>query len=322
MNLGIIGTGAKQPKLVVTNDDLTKIGDTNDEWIRTRTGICERRILTDDTLEDLAIAASKEALASSGKAAEDIDLIVVATFTPTNFTPNMACFLKKELGAKNAVAFDLNSACSGFVYSVWVAKNIMDAQGLKNALIVGSDALSKVTNWDDRSTFVLFGDGAGAAIMSAVDAGGILAMEVKNYDDDGASLGVNGLDVGTPFFESDKYEKSVTRMEGAAVFRFATAACAEIMEKLAAKAGKKLSEIQHFVPHQANGRIVDHVAAKLGIPIERFFKNMDKYGNTSAASVPMAMHEMFVARKPKKGDLVMAMAFGGGLTAGGFLFEI
>jgi len=318
----LIGFGKTVPKLEIHNDEMAKIGDTNDEWIRTRTGISYRRILTgDETLEKLMEAASRQAIDEAKITPKDIDLIIVATFTPTNFTPNSACYVKRVLGAEKAIAFDINSACSGFVYAVWLAQNLMKAEGYKNALVLGGDALSKVTNWEDRSTFVLFGDGCGACVLSSSNKdSGILATHVKNYDDSG-SLWVTGMNYATPF-EKHEEPKPYTIMDGKNVFKFATSECVNVIKKLVEKANIKLSDVDYFVPHQANGRIIDHVSAKLEIPPEKFYKNVDKYGNTSAASVPMALAELFENVKPKKGQLVMCVAFGGGLTAGGFLFRV
>jgi 3-oxoacyl-[acyl-carrier-protein] synthase-3 len=321
----IIGTGAAVPKRVITNEDITKVGDTSDEWITSRTGIKERRMLSGEALQDLAKDAAREALDAANIAAADLDLIIVATFTPTNFTPNTACYLKSTMGAGKAVAFDINSACSGFAYSLWVAQSIMAVHGYKNALIIGADALSIVTNWDDRSTFVLFGDGAGAAVLCGEDEasrGEILASTVHNFDDEGHSLFVTGINNGTPFYKPGTSEKSIVTMDGKTVFRFATVVCVDIMRELAEKAKVTLDEVSYFVLHQANGRIIDHVAGKLKLPIERFFKNVDKYGNTSAASVPIALHQMMQECRPKTGELVMLAAFGGGLTAGGAVFRV
>lgn len=320
----IMGTGSAAASRVVTNNDLAAIGETSDEWIQTRTGISERRMLAEgETLEGLAERASLDALTGSGLAASELDLIIVGTFTPTNFTPNTASTLKKKLGAERAIAFDLNAACSGFVYAVWVMESLMKANGYKNALVVGAEALSTVTNWEDRSTFVLFGDGAGAAVFQAGEGGksGILASCVHSYDDVADSLIVTGIDVATPFNKKED-EKSIIKMDGATVFKFATATCTAIIEELIEKAGITIEQVDYIVPHQANGRIVDYVAGKLGVPKEKFFKNMDRYGNTSAASVPIALHEMWEEKKPKAGEIVLVVAFGGGLTAGGFVMEV
>lgn len=317
----IVGTGSATPKLVIKNDDLAKIGDTNDEWIRTRTGILERRLLSgDEKVEDLALASVNEALNKAKVKGEEIDLIIVATFTPTNFTPNTACYIKRLIGAKNAVGFDINSACSGFVYGVWMAQGLMKANNYKNAIVIGAEGLSKVTNWEDRSTFVLFGDGAGAAVLQKNNEKGILSSVVHNFDDEG-DLWVTGMDYCHPF---DKHEESkpITKMNGGEVFKFATKAFEDILNELAEKANIKVSDIKYIVPHQANKRIIDFAAKKFDLPEDAFFVNIEKYGNTSAASVPLALNELYAEREVKKGDKIACIAFGGGLTAGGFLYEV
>jgi len=331
----ISGFGKAVPKKTIHNNDLAKIGDTNDEWITSRTGISYRHIISgDESLSSLMVKASKKAIGQTNITSEEIDLIICATFTPTNICPNAACYVKRQIGASKAVAFDINSACSGFIYATWVAQNLMKAEGYKNALVIGGDALSKVTNWEDRSTFVLFGDGCGAVTLSYDNklpeerrgdilspAEGILAIEVQNHDDVSGSLCVTGINTATPF-EPHEETKPHIIMNGKNVFKFATNAFADMIGTLCKKANIEINDIDYFVPHQANARIIDHVANKMDIPLEKFFKNIDKYGNTSAGSVPIALAELVEEKKPKKGSIICSVAFGGGLTAGGLLFEI
>jgi len=317
------GFGRSVPKRAIHNNEMAEIGDTNDEWITTRTGISYRRILSkDETLNDLMVDASKTAISGANITPEEIDLIICATFTPTNFCPNAACHVKHQIGASKAVAFDINSACSGFIYAVWAAQNLMKAEGYKNALVIGGEALSKITNWDDRSTFVLFGDGCGAAVLQADNnSNGILAIEVQNHDDVGDSLWVTGINSATPFEEHEEIKPHVI-MDGKNVFKFATGVFVDMINTLCEKAKIAIENIDYFVPHQANARIIDYVANKMDIPLEKFFKNIDKYGNTSAGSVPIALAELMEEKKPPKGSIICSVAFGGGLTAAGVLFEV
>ena len=316
----ITGTGSALPDRVLTNDDLAKFVDTNDEWISTRTGIKKRRITDENTsTSDLAYAASLKAIEKAGLSASDIDLIVLATSTPDflNF-PSTACLVQERLGASNAAAFDLSAACTGFVYALTTASQFVESQIQKNVLVIGADTLSKYVDWEDRNTCVLFGDGAGAAVVQPSSNGsGILASYLAA---DGAGGGYLQNPVGgsrTPISESAiKERKNYVRMDGRAVFKFSTRVILEGIEKVLEKSGLTKSEISLLIPHQANTRIINHAVEKLGLSPQKVCVNIHNYGNTSAATIPIALDEAISEGKVNKGDIVVTIGFGGGLTWG------
>lgn len=321
--------GKALPRLIVKNDDLNKFVDTNDEWIIARTGIKERRISTDESALDLAVAAAKTAL--EGENYEDINLVIVATATPDRIVPSMGALVKRELGLTNAIAFDINTACSGFIYGVWIAEALMKngmavtTNTVNKALIIGVERLSRILNWEDRGTCILFGDGAGAALLEEnINEKGILASFVKNYDDNSNSLTCGMEYLKTPYSneELDNPEKQYLSMHGTQVFKFAVNAIGEVMEKSLEMAGLSADDIAYFVPHQANSRIIVSAAKKFKQPIEKFQISLGETGNVSAASVPMALYDIMETGKVKKGDKIMLMGFGGGLSAGAIIFEI
>lgn len=303
MSVGILGIGRYVPDRVLTNFDLEKMMDTSDEWIRTRTGIEERRIADDNTdTSDMAYHASAEALEDAGLSAEDIDLIIVATVTPDMAFPSVACLIQDRLGAKRAAAMDLGAACAGFMYGMIVAQQFIENKVYKNILVVGSEKLSKITNWEDRSTAVLFGDGAGAVVMGPVSEGkGILSFE----------LGADGRGA------KDLYQDGpYIAMNGREVFKFAVRQMGESAVDVINKAGLTKDDIDLLIPHQANIRIMEASRERLGLEEDKLYKTVHKYGNTSSSSIPLALYDARKEGKMKDGDVVVLVGFGGGLTWG------
>ncbi|MFV0516643.1 MAG: 3-oxoacyl-ACP synthase III family protein [Aminipila sp.] len=331
MGITLKKTGKALPDLIVKNDDINRFVDTNDEWIVARTGIHERRASTKESAVDLAVAASKIAL--EGENYDDINLVIVATVTPDKIVPSMGALVKRELGLDNAIAFDINTACSGFIYGVWIAEalinngNVNNAKTnvIKKALVIGVERLSRIIDWTDRGTCILFGDGAGAALLeSNEEENGILASFVKNYDDTTNSLTCGMEYLKTPFTdeERDNPEKQCLSMNGSQVFKFAVNAIGEVMEKTLELAGLTPDDISYYVPHQANSRIISSAAKRFKQPIDKFQISLGETGNVSAASVPMALYDIMETGKIKKGDKIMLMGFGGGLSAGAVIFEV
>lgn len=302
MNVGILGIGRYVPEKVVTNHDLEKIMDTSDEWIRTRTGIAERRI-ADDTIDTsyMAVEASKKALEDAGISGEDIDLILVATVTPDRAFPAVACVIQEAIGAKHAAAMDLSAACAGFMYGMITAQQFIQTGTYKNVLVVGSDKLSKIVDWNDRNTAVLFGDGAGAIVMGAVSEGkGVLSFE----------LGADGS--GGKHLYQDEY----VMMNGREVFKFAVRQLGDSCLRFLDKAGLTKEDVDFLVPHQANIRIMESARERLNLPQEKMSMTIEKFGNTSASSIPIAMVEELQNGRIQDGDLIILVGFGGGLTWG------
>jgi 3-oxoacyl-[acyl-carrier-protein] synthase-3 len=303
MSAGILGMGKFVPEHVVTNTDLEKVMDTSDEWIRTRTGIEERRIADDDTdTSDMAFAAAEQAIQNAGLTAADIDLILVATVTPDHPFPSVACLLQDRLGAKHIPAMDISAACSGFMYGMVTAKQFIDNDTFQHVLVVGVEKLSKITDWDDRGTAVLFGDAAAAAVLGHVSDGkGILSFE----------LGADGS--GSKYlYQDDKFIK----MNGREVFKFAVRQMGESAVHVVEKAGLKKEDIDYLIPHQANIRIMEASRERLEIPEEKMIKTIQKYGNTSASSIPLALLDAVENGQITDGDLIVMVGFGGGLTWG------
>ncbi|WP_353856131.1 beta-ketoacyl-ACP synthase III [Bacillus sp. Bos-x628] len=304
MNAGIIGLGRYIPEKVITNHDLEKMVDTSDEWIRTRTGIEERRIASDDVnTSHMALAAAKKALAAADVAAEDIDMILVATVTPDQAFPTVACMIQEQLGAHKACAMDISAACAGFMYGLVTGKQFIESGTYQHVLVVGVEKLSRITDWDDRNTAVLFGDGAGAAVLGTVSEGkGILAFE----------LGADGR--GGKHLYLD--EKDHTIMNGREVFKFAVRQMGESSVNVIKKAGLSKEDVDFLIPHQANIRIMEAARERLELPVEKMSKTVHKYGNTSAASIPISLCEEIEAGKIHDGDVIVMVGFGGGLTWG------
>ncbi|MFY9496356.1 MAG: beta-ketoacyl-ACP synthase III [Halanaerobiales bacterium] len=312
----ITGLGKYIPPKILTNKDLEKMVDTSDEWITTRTGIKERHIVEDDvSTSDIAFYAAQEALENSGLSAEELDLIIVATVTPDMPFPATACIVQERLGAKNAAAFDLEAGCSGFVSSLAVAAQFIESGLYKNALVIGAEILSRITDWEDRSTCVLFGDGAGAAVLQATDQGGMLAFELGADGSGGKSLYIPAGGSLKPSSTTTIEEKEhYIRMEGNQVFKFAVKTMGYAAVKVIEKAGLKAEDVDLFIPHQANTRIIQAAANKLKLSEDKVFVNLPKYGNTSSASVPIALAEAREEGLIKNGDIIVLVAFGAGLT--------
>jgi len=310
--VGVLGTGMHVPERVLTNHDLEQMVDTSDEWIVTRTGMRERRIAREDeTTSDLAYEASLKALARAGINPEDLDLIVVATITPDNLFPSTACRLQARLGAKKAAAFDLSAACSGFIYGLANAVNFIATGIYKYVLVVGAECLSKITDYTDRNTCILFGDGAGAVVLGPVPEGRGFRSFVLGADGEGGEL----LKLAESGSENGP-GKPVIRMAGSEVFKFAVRIMGAAAEEALDKAGMNKADVDLLVPHQANIRIIQAALNRLELPEEKCMVNLDKYGNVSAASIPIALAEADEQGRLKEGDCVVMVGFGGGLTWG------
>lgn len=316
MTTRILGTGSYLPANVVTNDDLAKIMDTSDEWIRTRTGICSRHISEDENTSDMAVKAAKEALLDAGVDASEIELIIVATFTGEKLMPNIASIVQAQIGAQNAVCFDLSAACSGFLFALNVAHGFIKFGTYKKALIIGAENLSKTVDWDDRSTAVLFGDGAGAAVVGA-DSEGMVDFVMGSDGIRGEVLYMNGKQLANPYVKLEETEVNPWMyMNGQEVFKFAVRKVPECVEELLEKANIDKSDIDYFILHQANVRIIESVSKRLGVDIDKFPTNLARCGNTSAASIPILLDELNKNGTLKKGDRLILSGFGGGLSWG------
>lgn len=315
--VGIIGIGSFVPEKILTNFDLEKMVDTTDKWITERTGISERRIADEKTsTSDLAEKAARRAIEDAKITPEDIDLIIVATVSPDQFFPSTACLVQNKIKAVNATAFDISAACSGFIYALTTAWQFIKTGYYKKALIIGADTLSKLTDWEDRNTCVLFGDGAGAFVLSEVDEGGILSTYMGS---DGA--GVDLLTCPACFYtpeeeEKRKNHKQTMWMSGGDVFKFAVKIMPHAFEKALERAGITAEQVDWYIPHQANLRIIDASAKKFNLPMEKFIVTLQWFGNTSASSIPIALDESIKKGKIKKGETLAMAAFGAGLTWG------
>ncbi|PWX09465.1 3-oxoacyl-ACP synthase [Clostridium perfringens] len=322
-NAKMIGFGLYTPKNLVENEKLQEFLETSDEWIRTRTGIERRYISLDENTSDLAVEASKKALSQAGLSAEDIDLIIVATVTPDNFTPSTACIVQDKLGAKNAWAFDINAACTGFIYALKLGRSLIRSGEANNALIIGAETLSKALNWEDRGSCVLFGDGAGATVLTSTEEDcGIKCVNVKSDGSNGDSLVIQGLPLNSPFKDGKEVSENYINMNGREIFKFATKVMEESIVEILEKENIKIEDIAAIIPHQANLRIIDYVVKRLGIPREKFITNLQNYGNTSGASIPIALCESIDEGNLKKGDNIIMVGFGGGLTWGAALIKL
>jgi 3-oxoacyl-[acyl-carrier-protein] synthase-3 len=321
--VSITGLGSSVPARVMTNDELAKIVDTTDEWIVARTGIRERRVAgPDEALSDVCLPAARDALAGAGLAGSDLDLVIVATVTPDMAFPATAALIADELGASNAGAFDLSAGCTGFVYAIAQAYATLAAGLCSRALVIGGDLLSKVVDWSDRATCVLFGDGAGAVVLERVPHGGFLGFDL------GAD-GSGGKELYLPAGGSRKPTTSETvaagehfaRMNGREVFKFATRVLVTSAEQLLAEVGLTVADVDVYVPHQANIRIINHASEKLGIPDEKVVVNVDRYGNTSSGSIPLALADAVREGTLRKGHIVLMTGMGAGLTWGSGVME-
>ena len=315
--IGITGLGVHAPERVFTNKDLEQYVDTTDEWIVERTGIRERRFAAEDeALTDIARPAAIAALADAGVAAGEIDLLICATVTPDMMFPTSSALLADELGMPDAAAYDLLAGCTGFVYAIAQAYGMIAGGLAQKALVVGGDVLSKILDWEDRSTLVLFGDGAGAVVLEPVGEGGFLGFELGADGGGGENLWLPGS--GSRHFEDPD---GMVKMNGREVFKFATRVMVTSAEKILAACGVSVDDVDVYVPHQANKRIIDHAARKLGIPEEKVVVNVDRYGNTSSGSIPLALADAEADGRLREGELVLMTGMGAGLTWGSALIE-
>lgn len=319
MTARIAGIGICVPENIITNDNLAKIVDTNDEWIRSRTGICERRISTEDGTSALAAKAAKKALEAAGVSPEEIDILILGTSSPDYNYPSGACEVQAAIGAVNAVAFDISAACAGFIFAMEIVQGFFQAGIYKTALIIGSETLSKVTDWSDRGTCVLFGDGAGAAVLKA-DEKGIIDMMMGSDGTKGPVLACQSRTLGN-FLTGTKPEIGFMTMDGQEVFRFAVKKVPESVEILLKKTGIPKEEIKYYVLHQANERIIEAAAKRLKEPMDKFPMSISRYGNTSTASIPLLLNEMVEHGMLEPGDKIVMSGFGAGMTWGAVLLE-
>ena len=319
MRTRIIGTGSCMPEMVVTNDDLSKIMDTSDEWISSRTGIRERRLAREETTASMSVTAAKRALENAGITAQEIDLIIVGTITGDYVTPSTACEVQAALGADKAVAFDINAACSGFMFALHIADAYIKTGVYKTALILGAETLSKIMDWNDRSTCVLFGDGAGAAVVRS-DETGLLAYDQGSDGARGTVLTCRSRENNNPFVKNPT-EPSYTHMDGQEVYKFAVTTVPASIKKVVGEAGLTIEDIDCFALHQANIRIIQSVSKRLKAPEEKFPTSLDHCGNVSAASVPILLDEINRKGILKPGMKIVLSGFGGGLTWGSAVLE-
>lgn len=308
--LQILGTGRAVPEQIVTNDDLAQRVDTNDEWIVARTGIRERRFAAGETLTDLTVEAARKAMERAGVQPQDIGLCIIATVTPDRLFPSQACLIHQKLGLpEDCPAFDLSAGCTGFLFAMETAAAMLPRMNRPYALLVGGELLSRILDMDDRSTCILFGDGAGAAVVKTTENAPWFAQMGSRGDRDILWAWGPGQ------------ERPYLHMDGQGVFQFAIKTVPQVAKQLLEKAGLDKDQVDWYVPHQANHRIVESAAKRLKVPLERFYENMDRYGNTSAGSIPIALDEMVEKGLLQRGQWVMCLGFGAGLTWGGALFQ-
>jgi 3-oxoacyl-[acyl-carrier-protein] synthase III len=321
--VSITGLGCHVPERVVTNEEMAQLVDTSDEWIVTRTGIRERRIASpEEALSDICLPAARQALEAAGVSAGSIDLLIVATVTPDMVFPSTSALLADELGATDAAAYDLSAGCTGFLYAIAQAYGMLAGGLCRRALVVGGDVLSKLMDWTDRSTLVVFGDGAGAVVLERVDSGGFLGFELGADGSGGMELYIPAGGSRTPTTaETVAAGQHFVQMNGREVFKFATRILVSSAEKLLAECGLEAADVDVYVPHQANLRIIEHAREKLGIPRERTVVNVDRFGNTSSGSIPLALADAAADGRLRKGRLVLMTGMGAGLTWGSSLIE-
>jgi 3-oxoacyl-[acyl-carrier-protein] synthase-3 len=322
-NVSITGLGCRVPDRVLTNEELSKLVDTSDEWIVERTGIRERRVAgPEEALSDLCLPACRDALEQAGVGASDIDLIIVATVTPDMLFPSTAAILADQLGAPDAAAYDLSAGCTGFMYALAQAYGMLAAGLASRALVVGGDTLSKIVDWHDRTTCVLFGDGAGAVVLDRVREGGFLGFELGADGSGGPQLFLPAGGSREPTSADTFAEgRHFVQMNGREVFKFATRVLVSSAEKVLSECGLTVDDVDVYVPHQANVRIIDHATKKLGIPAERVVVNVDRYGNTSSGSIPLALADAAADGRLKQGSTVLMTGMGAGLTWGSSVIE-
>ncbi|MGL5642754.1 MAG: beta-ketoacyl-ACP synthase III [Paraclostridium sp.] len=315
---GIVGVGSYLPEKIISNFDFEKIMDTSDEWIRTRTGISERRIVDEnEATSDLATKAAIKAINDANLTPQDIDLIIVATITPDMVFPSTACLVQSNIKATKAVCFDLEAACSGFIYGITIAKQFIETNTYKHVLVIGSEAMSRILDYEDRSTSILFGDGAGAVVMGPVDEGGVLSTNLGSDGNGKDYLNIPAGGSKQPASEDTvKNRLHYVKMAGNDVFKFAVRIMQDASVKCIESANLDIQDIDYLIPHQANIRIIEASAKRLKLSMDKVHVNLDRYGNMSAASIPVALDEAYREGKIKKGDNVVLVGFGGGLTWG------
>lgn len=316
----IVGTGSYLPAKVLTNAEIEKVVDTSDEWIVERTGIRERRVAApDETSASMALEASRRALAAADVAPEELDLIIVATTTPDLVFPATACILQERLGIHGCAAFDVQAVCTGFVYALAIADKFVRTGSSRRALVVGSETFTRILNWSDRGTCVLFGDGAGAVVLAASDEPGILSSHLHADGQYKDLLCVpSGVSKG---YDKVLAQQAFVQMSGSDVFKVAVTVLAQVVDEALEANGLQRSQVDWLVPHQANIRIIGAMAKKLGLPMERVVVTLDRHGNTSAASIPLALDEAVRDRRIKRGDVVLMEGVGGGFTWGSVLLK-
>lgn len=319
----IVGVGGYVPEKIVNNYDLEKIVDTSDQWITSRTGICQRRISTGEKTTGMAVSAAREAMLHADVDAGEIDLVILATITPDFFTPSSASLVQAELKLKDVTSFDISAGCTGFIYGVQIADQFIKSGKSRCALVIGSEVLSKVVDWQDRNTCVLFGDGAGAIILKRGKNEGIIDTYTGSSGDLEGFLNLPAVSLANPFFTngSNPNNHSFINMNGKEIFKFATAIMLKSIEKILTENRLTIQEIDYIIPHQANYRIIDYVSKKIEAKPGQFYKNLDHFGNTSAASIPLALNEMVNEQIIKNGNRIIMVGFGGGLTWGSILFN-
>ncbi len=322
-HVSITGIGANVPERVMTNDELSEMVDTSDEWIMHRTGIRERRIAREDeALSDMALPAARQALAMAGVTGPELDLLICATVTPDMAFPATAAIMADELGATEAAAYDLSAGCTGWMYAVAQAYGMLAGGVCRRALVVGGDVLSKIVDWSDRTTCIVFGDGAGAVVLERVESGGFMGFELGADGSGGMQLYLPAGGSREPTSaESVARHDHYVRMNGREVFKFATRVLVSSAEKLLDQLGLTVDDIDLYVPHQANVRIINHAVERLGIPAEKVVVNVDRYGNTSSGSIPLALADAVRSRRVDKGDIVLMTGMGAGLTWGSGVME-
>ncbi len=319
----IVGVGSYVPEKIVSNIDLESIVDTTDQWITTRTGIVERRISTGEKTSHIAVKAAYKAITHARIKISEIDLVVLATITPDFFTPSTANLVQGELKLKEITSFDISAGCTGFIYGIQIADQFIKSGQCRCALVIGAEILSKVLDWHDRNTCVLFGDGAGAVILKRSTKKGIICTYTGSRGDLEGLLTVPAISLKNPFFLDDSISENNSHiyMNGKEIFKFATDIMSKSIEKVLIENKISINEIDYIIPHQANCRIIDYVAKKLKVSPDKFYKNIDHFGNTSAASIPLALDEMIAKKMIQKGNRIIMVGFGGGLTWGSILFD-
>ena len=320
MNVSITGLGAYDPPTIIDNEVLTRMVDTSDEWITTRTGIRSRHVSAGETVLEMAEKAGRQAIETSGLTPADISLVIVATSSPDRFFPMAAAILRERLGLSDGPSFDLSGGCTGLIYAMSAAASMMEAMGYEHALVIGSEMLTRLIDWTDRATCVLFGDGAGAYVLSR-GGNGIKGLYLNSRSDVAGALAMNAMPARNPWIPAVDSADNWFIMNGQDVFRFAVEAVPEAVAEAARQAGRQLSDIDWIVPHQANLRIIESAAKRLGLPMEKFYMNIETHGNTGAASIPIALNEMRQKGLLLPGQNIVEVAFGAGFAWGSAWIE-